>query len=125
MAEEKNITEEQLATGLKNVADAITLVFEPPGPDEPGYLRTQRTALRYQELIDTGFQDVTVQDLDELVKFLAKFIVGTESREAAEEYLWEASENQYISMLEGLTAARKEADEDAVPLESEDGSEDG
>jgi len=75
----------------------MKLVFEKPSASEPGFLRRARRALEFQELIT---QNPGPDLLDELVAFLADYVVEPNDRAQAIEALWEASEEQFKQLLQ-------------------------
>lgn len=91
------------------------LIFEPPSPDTPGYLRRLRQAVAFQEAIKA--KQLTPQVIDNLTGFLSAYIAGIPSEEA-KEMLLDASENQFQEMLEGITGK----DNDAKKNENGSGS---
>ena len=91
-----------------------TLYFDPPSKDAPGFLRRQRMALEFIQMINSDPQPETI---DKLVVFLAPYVRSPngklEEKEAAE-FLWDASENQFFAMLTALTGGE---DEEENPTE--------
>ena len=94
--------------------------IDPPGKDSPGYLRRARRALGFQDAISEG--DITVQILDNLIEFILDYVVEPTDRDEARELLLDASENDYNTILAGITAGKADptsADSEAL---SESGS---
>lgn len=85
------------------------IVFAPPSPDEPGYLRRSRRALEFKERLDAAGGEMTVELVDELIGFLAQYVKQPEEPEARREALLDASESQFKQLLELLsgTAEKK------------------
>ena len=91
--------------------------FKAPDKNAPGYLLRLKKSLYFRErgqkilngeIPDPGY-------VDELVDFLAEFIVEPDDPEQAKAALWQASEQQYFDMLAVVGGA---ADS---PLASENG----
>jgi len=80
--------------------DTITLRFEVPGKDAPGFLRRQREALEFKEKISGEAKPETI---DELVLYLAQFVVEPEDHKAKVEALWLASQDEFEALLNSLT----------------------
>jgi len=70
--------------------------FQKPGKDEPGYLRRARKALEFKQKLK---DEPDPETLDEMVKFLADFVIEPQEREAKLEALWDASEAQFEQLL--------------------------
>lgn len=101
--------------GAKPLHEAYDFVL--PGPDERGYLKRMRAALRFKWLIESGFEDMTFADIDELVEFLAGYFEGIPLEEA-KEVLFEASENEFVPMLNAILAPNSVAEDGDLPKES-------
>ena len=89
----------------------MKLVFAPPNPDAPGYLKRQRQAL---ELFDGYKNDPSVDTVDTLVDFLLPFVTEPKTPAKAREALWEASENQ-IKQLIGVVVGGGEEESEENP----------
>lgn len=76
------------------------LKFDPPGPDAPGFLRRQKKVLEFQRSIE----HLEPETIDSLVAFLVDFVTEPEDRDEAREALWDASQNQFMAMLEALSS---------------------
>ena len=74
-----------------------TIVFEPPSKDEPGYLKRVKKALQLREDMEENPNPKTV---DEIVEFLIPYVKEPQDRNKANELLWEASEDQFMSLME-------------------------
>ena len=72
------------------------IVFAPPGPDTPGYLRRVRGALEYQRKLTTNPEP---EAIDSLVEFLLPYVEQPADRDEAREALWDASANQFNQLL--------------------------
>ena len=79
----------------------MDIEFQIPGEKSPGYLKRQRRALKLQESFSN--KTATSQDIDELVEFLADFIIKPESRDEAVEALWLASEEELTGLLDSIS----------------------
>jgi len=89
------------------------LVFTPPGPDAPGYLKRQRQALEFVNAINDKPQPET---LDKMVVFLAQFVSEPEAHEDKLEALWMASQEQFQQLLAAITGG---VENDANPTSPE------
>ncbi len=74
------------------------LVFTPPSPDSPGYLRRARKALEFRQKLNSGNADPDTIDL--LVEFLLPYLVEPVDRNVAREELFDASETQFIQLID-------------------------
>lgn len=86
--------------------EVTQIVFEPPGRDEPGFLRRSKRALQLaiqlKDFQTLDMETVTVEKLDifdDMVEFLVPFVKKPADRKEAEEALWNASESQFSQML--------------------------
>lgn len=75
------------------------IVFAPPGPDEPGYLRRQRSVLQFKQRLESADGVPPVELIDDLVAFLAAFVKEPVEPEAKIKALLDASERQFIELL--------------------------
>lgn len=75
------------------------LVFTPPDENTPGYLRRQREALKFMQLLKG---DPTVETIDGMVDFLVEFVTEPKGKEEAKEALWDASEAQFNALLRSV-----------------------
>lgn len=92
----------------KEAEQTITLEFEVPGRQDPGFLIRQRRAMEFASKFNEESRDPTV--LDEMVDFLADFVTVPAEREQAIDALWNASQEQFEGMLEALTGANDRPD---------------
>lgn len=76
-----------------------TIVFTPPGKDEPGFLRRMRTALSFQKKLS---ENPTVEAMDEMIEFLLDYISEPEDRTEARAMLLEVSEQQFFELLNSV-----------------------
>lgn len=76
------------------------IVFERPGPDEPGYLKRARKALEFRSKIKA---EPDPEILDEMVEFLSTFVTEPKDHDKVIDALWDASETQFREMLAGVT----------------------
>ena len=79
----------------------MQLVFQPPDRNTPGFLRRAKTALEFQEAFQSGNASPSL--LDKLVDFLLDFVAEPEDRGEAANILWDASEAQFMEMLESVS----------------------
>jgi len=80
----------------------MELVFKVPGPDAPGYLRRQRTALEFRQA-----DSKAPEGIDALVDFLLGYVEVPEDREEAKAALWEATEKQIDELLDSISGVGK------------------
>lgn len=73
-----------------------------PSPQDPGYLRRQRELLKYSAIFSDLETKPTPEALDKLVDFVLNFVTEPAEKEEAREALWDASEEDFLSILEAL-----------------------
>lgn len=78
----------------------MQLIFEAPTKDSPGFLKRLKKAMAFQAAINS--QKVDEKTIDDLVDFLAAYIKN-ETPENAKEILLDASEAQFMEMLQSIT----------------------
>lgn len=76
------------------------LVLRPPAKDEPGFLRRSRQALQFNEMLQ---DKPTVAALDAMIEFLLGYVEEPADKEEARELLLDASELQFMEMLNAIT----------------------
>lgn len=76
------------------------LIFSPPSKDQPGYLRRFRQVVSFQEAIKSG--NFGLKNLDDLIDFLLDFVEEPADREEAKDQLLNASETQFLGMLNAI-----------------------
>jgi hypothetical protein len=81
------------------------IVFTPPGPETPGYLRRLRSAIDYGKSLQA---DPTPETLDKLVEFLLPYVTEPSDRDQALEALWDATETQFRELLAAITGGGAE-----------------
>lgn len=86
----------------------LKLEFEVPDAQAPGFLKRQRRAMEFAEKFEAERTDPSV--LDEMVEFLADFVVIPDDRKQAKEALWNASQEQFEAMLDAITGATAQPD---------------
>lgn len=100
------------------------LVFNPPGPDAPGFLLRQKRALRFyaefakMEADDGAIPDVSV--LDDMAEFLADYVEDPEDRDEKIEAINQASEQQFKELLRAVTGVTGSDDDKSDVEEFED-----
>ena len=87
----------------------MELEFSIPTKDTPGFLRRQKKALEFSKAFSE--KQVTPEVLDELVNFLADFVIKPADKEQAKELLWDATEAQLIDLINSINGTN-----DNVPL---------
>jgi hypothetical protein len=83
----------------------VELVFKIPSKDEKGYLRRMKRAGLFSEAFKSG--EVTGKLFDDMVSFLADYVIQPNNRDEAIEAIWDASEAQIVDLLEALTETGK------------------
>ena len=76
------------------------IVFNVPDEKTPGFLRRQMAANRFSELLRAG--EVNQEYFENLITFLMGFISEPEDRDEAREALLDASQEQYMELLEAV-----------------------
>ena len=89
------------------------LVFQPPDENTPGFLRRQREALKFMQLLKG---DPTVEAVDGMVDFLVEFVTEPADKDEAKDALWDASEKQFNELL-GSVLGKGDDDEDPTAEE--------
>lgn len=87
----------------------VKIEFTPPDKKTHGFLRRQRSAIEFQQLLR---QEQSVEMLDKMVDFLAQFVTVPEDKAAKIEALWEASQEQFENMLQAITGTVKEVEKE-------------
>lgn len=81
------------------------IVFNLPDENTPGFLRRQRKALEFRELLG---KDPTPEVIDSLADYLKAFVVKPEDDKAKIEALLDASKAQFNQLLNALAGIEKE-----------------
>lgn len=76
------------------------IIFDPPDENAPGFLKRLKQALRFQQLMRQG--GYTPEDVDGMVDFLLDYVTQPADREEARALLWDASQRDFMAMLEAL-----------------------
>ena len=74
------------------------LVFNPPSPDAPGYLRRAKKSLEFRQAINS--KDAGPESIDALVDFLIPYVQEPEDRKEAKDALLDATEAQFLQLLD-------------------------
>ena len=77
------------------------IVFDPPDPDMPGFLRRLENAAKFQVFIET--KHLTADTAKDMANFLADFVVEPTDREEVIKLLFDASENDFMAMLNAVS----------------------
>ena len=77
------------------------LVFSPPGPDSPGYLKRVRQALVFSKNISSD--KPSPEMIDEMVEFLSQYVTEPEAQAEKVAALWLASEKEFTLLLRSIT----------------------
>jgi len=96
----------------------MAIKFVTPTPETPGFLRRVKRAMYLSEKLNAG--SMTASVVDELVEFLADYVMDME-REQAKEALLDASQEQFTKMLQAVAGVQS----DAVPLAKKPRSKSG
>lgn len=94
----------------KNQAEqqTVSLTFEVPDENAPGYLKRQRRALDFAKRASAD--DVGPEMMDEMVEFLADFVTEPSDRKTAIDYLWDASKVKIDELLDAIVGKGDEPD---------------
>ena len=76
------------------------LVFEVPDEKTPGFLRRQMAASRFREMLNAG--EINQEYFENLITFLLGFITEPGNREEAREALLDATQEQYLELLQAV-----------------------
>jgi hypothetical protein len=87
----------------------MSVKFQAPDAQTPGFLKRMKKALAFSEQIQSG--EVSPAVVDGLVDFLVDFVVEPKDRNKAKDMLLDASQEQFNDMLSAVTGATS-----AVPL---------
>jgi hypothetical protein len=77
------------------------LTFEIPDEKTPGYLRRLMAANRFTEMLKDG--NFNLEYYENLITFLLGFITEPEDRGEAREALLDATQEQYMELLQAVT----------------------
>ena len=76
------------------------IVFKVPDKKSPGFLRRMMAAGRFSELMRKG--ETGDAYYDNLIQFLLNFVEEPKDRDEAREALLDASEEQYVALLDAV-----------------------
>jgi hypothetical protein len=82
------------------------LTFEVPDEKTPGYLRRIMAAGRFSEMMRAG--DTGTEFYESLITFLLGFIVEPKDRDEAHEALLDATQEQYMELLDAINGAKRD-----------------
>ena len=82
------------------------LIFNPPSPDAPGYLRRTKKALEFRQAIESN--QVTPGAIDALVDFLLPYVKEPKNRKEAKEALFDATESQFLQLIDVVSGNNDE-----------------
>ena len=91
------------------MTEKVTLRFEVPGPDTPGYLRRVHQALGFMN--DLNSKNPSPEAVERMVDFLSQYVVEPADKEQAVEALWMASENEFRMLLSSVAGEAEEGAE--------------
>ena len=83
------------------------LVFTPPDENTPGFLRRQREALKFMQLLK---DDPSPETIDGMVDFLVDFVTEPKGKKEAIDALWDASEAQFNELLGAVIGKADDAE---------------
>jgi len=86
----------------------MQIEFTAPSKDSPGYLRRMRKAMKFGAALSGG--NATAETLDDLVQFLADYVTKPTDRKQAIEMLWDATEAQFLQLIEVVKGGTGEID---------------
>ncbi|MHB9139336.1 MAG: hypothetical protein ACYC4Q_08035 [Victivallaceae bacterium] len=89
------------------------LEFRLPAPDSPGYLRRAKLSLEFRQKMSSG--NAGPETIDALVDFLLQFVEQPEDRNEARESLFDATEEQFLQLLDVVAGNVKENPTPAQP----------
>lgn len=75
--------------------------FHTPTPQNKGYLRRVTKALSFSEAFNKG--EINSEVMNNLVDFLLDFVTEPKDRNEAKEQMLDASQDQFMEMLEAIT----------------------
>jgi len=78
------------------------LVFKVPDEKSPGFLRRMMAAGRFSELMRNN--ETGGEYYDNLITFLLAFVVEPEDRTEAREALLDATQEQYLELLDAINS---------------------
>jgi hypothetical protein len=81
--------------------DIMKIEFSPPDKNAPGFLKRLKKVAAFQASFSEG--KITGETMDNLVDFLADYVIEPVDREQAKEALWDASETQFLSLLSSVS----------------------
>ena len=85
----------------------MELEIKPPTPDSPGFLyRTKRALLLQRALAEP---QMSADAIDQIVEFLAPFVVKPEGEKDKREALMMASQSQFMELFNAVAGAGTEA----------------
>jgi hypothetical protein len=85
----------------------MELEIKPPTPDSPGFLyRTKRALLLQRALAEP---QMSAEAIDQIVEFLAPFVVKPEGEKDKREALLMASQTQFMELFNAVAGAGTEA----------------
>lgn len=90
----------------------LDLVLDIPGPDEPGFLKRQRTAMMFMRKMRAA-EDATKYDetmIDDMARFVCQFVTEPEDTAEAIEIVLNLSENQFIHIMDSIQDLNAEDD---------------
>ena len=93
----------------------VDLVFSPPDEHAPGFLRRQKKALTFIKAFNVD--DPTPDMIDDMVGFLVDYVTEPADRDEAIELLWDASQDQIMSLMQAVGGTTKE-EADGNPTEA-------
>jgi len=85
---------------------AKQLIFTPPSPDAPGYLRRTKKALEFRQMVSS--KNAGPETIDALVDFLLPYIEEPKDREEAKESLFDATESQFLQLIDVVSGNAEE-----------------
>jgi hypothetical protein len=91
------------------------LRFTVPSKEAPGFLRRQREALRFVEMLKAR-DEITAETFERIVDFLLPFVTAPQDRDTAREALWDMSKEQYDLFLDAVIGGEEKAEASQAPF---------
>ena len=82
------------------------LVFTPPSPDSPGFLRRAKKGLEFKK--SYASKEAGAELIDNMVEFLLPYVQEPINRSEAREALFDATENQFLELIDLVMGNTKE-----------------
>lgn len=81
------------------MTEQVTLKFDIPKGNEPGWLRRERQAQEFRRILDN---EQSPEQIDDIVDFLSQFVTEPEDETKKKEALWMATRDEISRMVDAL-----------------------